>query len=419
MGKSPKSAVEACETRPQHSTSPQVSRHHRISRKAYSLYRIYVLELLLRQRPLPPSRDGRHIPLRACHEKHLVDERRGHGYVSNTIRSSRYTIWDFLPKQILFQATRLSNFYFLCIGVPQTIPGISTTGNYTTILPLLFFILLTVLKEGHDDYRRHRLDQYENKKLTTVLAQQKSPNASSRQWRLPRLPFKTFEDEPIGAVDEPINSSTCWRKIQWRHLKVGEIVQIRRDEEIPADLVLLYATGENGLAYIETMALDGETNLKSRQTLPALMRYRDFECINECEAEFVLEDPNPDLYSFHGKVAVAEKTMPLSLNEVIFRGCTLRNTDLIYGMVINTGEECKIRMNANKHPHAKKPRLERFANQAVLTLIVYVVLLAVGLSMGYLLWQRSTERTSFYISNAPVAFQRIIVGFAIMFNNVM
>lgn len=76
-------------------------------------------------------------------------------------------------------------------------------------------------------------------------------------------------------------------------------------------------------------------------------------------------------------------------------------------------------MNANKHPHAKKPRLERFANQAVLTLIVYVVLLSIGLSMGYLLWQRSTERKSFYISNAPVAFQRIIIGFAIMFNNVM
>lgn len=79
-------------------------------------YQKYILELILRQKPLPPSKDGRHIPLRTSYDKPLVDERRGHAYISNAIRSSRYTIWDFLPKQFWFQATRLSNFYFICIG---------------------------------------------------------------------------------------------------------------------------------------------------------------------------------------------------------------------------------------------------------------------------------------------------------------
>src|SRR5687768_1478914 len=47
------------------------------------------------------------------------------------------------------------------------IPGLSTTGTYTTILPLLFFVLLTIVKEGYDDYRRHRLDTVENASFAT------------------------------------------------------------------------------------------------------------------------------------------------------------------------------------------------------------------------------------------------------------
>ncbi len=67
------------------------------------VYHKYLLELLLRQKPLPSSKNGRHIPLRVWHEQPLVDERRGHTYISNSIRSARYTPWDFLPKQIFFQ----------------------------------------------------------------------------------------------------------------------------------------------------------------------------------------------------------------------------------------------------------------------------------------------------------------------------
>ena len=130
--------------------------HRSIKQPVEKAYQRYFIELVLREKPLPPSRDGRHVPLSAGREQDLVDERRGHGYISNSIRSSRYTLWDFLPKQIIFQATRLHNAFFICIGVPQTIPGLSTTGNYTTIIPLLFFILLTVVKEGYDDWCRHR-----------------------------------------------------------------------------------------------------------------------------------------------------------------------------------------------------------------------------------------------------------------------
>jgi len=394
-----------------------------------SVYDHYILELLLRQTPLPPSKDGRHVPVRAAHDTTLVDERKGHGYVSNRIRSARYTIWDFLPKQFFFQATRLSNFYFICIGVPQAIPGLSTTGNYTTILPLCFFILLTILKEGYDDFRRHRLDNVENNQKATVSgrwATGSNPSFASSTIKKILAPSLLGRQTKLGpqeqgeqAVDMGFHRELRWSKIRWKDIKVGDIVKLQRDETVPADVILLYADGENGLAYIETMALDGETNLKSKQAPEALRCCATLQGLEECNAEVVSEDPNRNLYDYNGRVVIGGKSVPLTLNEVVFRGSVLRNTSYAICLVINTGEECKIRMNANHHPKAKKPRLERYANQVVLTLIVYVFFLSVGLSMGYIIWHRNFEVNAWYLNNSYVSFKQIIIGFLIMFNNVI
>jgi phospholipid-translocating ATPase len=398
-----------------------------VKKSLNDLYQRYVAELIFRQKELPPSKDGRHIPLDLDREDALIDERRGHAYLPNTIRTSRYTVYDFLPKQVFFQLTRLANFYFLCVGVPQTIPGISTTGNYTTILPLLFFVLLTVVKEGYDDWKRHRLDTVENGQtahvLRNVLRKTGLGDLSSqgRRGLLDSLKSKVWPRyKPFNVVWEDTDLiGYMWRSIEWKDLKVGDVIKVRRDEDVPADIVLLHANGENGLAYVETMALDGETNLKSKQVSTALEGCDTVQGLTECRAEFVVEDPNPDLYRFDGRVTVGDKTLPLTASEIIYRGCTLRNTPEAIGLVINTGEECKIRRNANRHPDAKKPALERKVNRIVITLACYVIILSVGCSMGYLIWQNSTEQKSWYIEDAPVKFQEIIIGYAIMFNNVI
>jgi hypothetical protein len=85
------------------------------------LYQRTIVELILRQRHIEASTDGRHIPLRIHNVKPLIDTRRGHAYISNDVRTSRYTVWDFFPKQLFFQLTRVANFYFLCVGIPQTV----------------------------------------------------------------------------------------------------------------------------------------------------------------------------------------------------------------------------------------------------------------------------------------------------------
>jgi phospholipid-translocating ATPase len=367
---------------------PAPSQKSRLATKLCHWYRIYFVELILRQEQLPPSKDGRHIPLDLYREDVLIDERRGRPYVSNAIRTSRYTLYDFLPKQIIFQFSRLANFYLLCVGIPQMIPGLSTTGNYTTIIPLLFFVALMVAKEGFDDWKRHRLDKVENARKVKVL--RKAPA-----------------------------SGYHWAEVQWRNITVGDVIRLTRDEDVPADMVLLHADGDSGFAYVETMALDGETNLKSKQVSAALEGCSTVQGILDCRVDFVVEDPNPNLYHFNGRVTTGSQTLPLTLSEVVYRGSTLRNTPEAIGIVVNTGEECKIRKNANQHPEAKKPALEKIANKIVISLAIYVIILTVGCSMGYLLWQKSTEQHSWYLADAQVRFVEIFMGFLIQFNNVI
>ncbi|KAI0423943.1 hypothetical protein F5Y09DRAFT_325750 [Xylaria sp. FL1042] len=425
MGQSSDHDIESERTDPPKTwkTSPR-SKYRDVRATVYDhatqWYRVFFLEAILRQKPLKPSKDGRHVPLQLeDHRQPLLDQRRGHPYISNAIRTSRYTIYDFVPKQLIFQFTRLSNAYFLAVGIPQTVPGLSTTGNYTTIVPLFFFVFLTILKEGYDDYKRHRLDKLENANATTVLrphALEPIPSATRRPWLSKKRPVITIDTEPDG---DDKDGDYRWAQVEWRDVKVGDVVKLRRDEAVPADLVLLHATGENGIAYIDTMDLDGETNLKSRESLGDFKDCHTIAGLRSTVAEFVLEDPNPDLYNFDGRVAINGKTYPLTSNQVIYRGSTIRNTRCAIGLVINTGEECKIRMNANQHPDAKKPALEAIANKIVLTLVFYVIVLTAGCSAGYVMWRAATERKSWYIADATVTLKQIIIGYAIQYNNIV
>lgn len=66
-------------------------------------------KFILRISEIPPSKDGRQIDLDASRKKSLTDERTGKHYIGNTIRSSRYTAWNFLPRQLFAQFSKLAN----------------------------------------------------------------------------------------------------------------------------------------------------------------------------------------------------------------------------------------------------------------------------------------------------------------------
>lgn len=367
-----------------------------------------VLRFVRGIREIPPSRDGRHIDLDLTRRRPLLDERSGKEYIGNTIRSSRYSLWSFLPRQLFAQFSKLANFYFLCVSILQMIPGLSTTGTYTTIVPLLFFVSVSIAKEGYDDLRRYRLDQKENMTTSSVLRLRASAETAGND-------INTSSEAELGR-----QGSTRWEKTRWKDMRVGDIVQLERDEAVPADMILLQATGTEGTAYIETMALDGETNLKSKRPPPPIVKACGCDQdLARCDAHFVVEDPNLDLYKFDGKVTIGKETLPLTNNEVIYRGSIVRNTHRAIGMIIYSGEECKIRMNSTKNPRIKAPALQTIVNKVVVIIVIFVIALAIFNTAAYQIWRKTHERSAWYLKNATVAFFPILTSFIILFNTLI
>ncbi|TVY38227.1 putative phospholipid-transporting ATPase [Lachnellula occidentalis] len=413
-----------------------------IQRKTNFWYKKYIIQGILRQKEIQPTNDGRRIELDVSRDSPLIDERTGKPYISNSIRSSRYTIWNFLPKQIWFQFSKAANFFFLVVGILQLVPGLSTTGSFTTILPLLFFLLFIIIREGYDDVRRYQLDKVDNGKAAHVLYGSRSSRISLVPTRLRnpginywhRFRQKALVQVGKGAASVEISSEeyvddansggslspsqTSWFTVQWKDIKVGDVVELKRNDPIPADIVLLYADGRDGIAYIETMSLDGETNLKIRRP-PNLLSCETLADISQCHATFVVEDPNADLYQFHGKVTVNGQTSPVTQDNMVYRGSTLRNTNRAFGMVINTGEECKIRMNASRNPKPKAPAVQGITNQVVILLVVFVILLATGCTAGYYIWMTGFEREAWYLKGAHLGPAEIFIAYAIEFNNLI
>ncbi|PYH96820.1 haloacid dehalogenase-like hydrolase [Aspergillus ellipticus CBS 707.79] len=365
-----------------------------------------VRKTILRVKEIPPSKDGRHIDLDAARTEALIDERTGKHYIGNSIRSSRYSLWSFFPRQLFAQFTKLANFYFLIVAILQMIPGLSTTGSFTTLVPLLIFVAISMGKEGFDDWRRYRLDKEENNRHVFVLR----PGAG------------VFSQSPPSDSVSVSSDSQDWTPVKWRDIKVGDVIRLERDQPVPADMVLLHADGPNGAAYIETMALDGETNLKNKQPSQSVAKLcGTVEGICSSALHFAVEDPNMDLYKFDGNVTVAaDEKLPLTNSEVMYRGSILRNTERAVGMVIYTGEECKIRMNANKNPRIKSPSLQAKVNRVVMLIVSLVFALAVGCTLAYKYWfEEDVQSTSWYLLEASVATGPVFTSFLIMFNTMI
>ncbi|KAK8054699.1 phospholipid-translocating P-type ATPase [Apiospora phragmitis] len=391
-------------------------------------YDRWIMQFLLRQFPLPPSADGRHIPVTFgdVRTTPLKDERRG-----PRTYPIRYTLLSFIPKQLFFQFSKMANFYFLVIGSLAQVPGFSATGKSTQLIPLMIFTSISMAREGYDDYLRFKSDKIENQNEVKVLCP--TTNAESRIEKESRVADLLTKIRPKSkgargadvAVAEADGSSQeklteVWSKTQWQVLRVGDVICLEKDDNIPADIVLLQASGPDGVAYIETMALDGETNLKSKRACPLLAkRCATPDAIRTCGAVVVAEDPNADLYNFQGRVVVGDEAMPLTQNDIVYRGSTLRNTACAFGLVVNTGEECKIRINVHDYLHAKAPAMQKNLNSMVLFLVFVVVMISIGLTIGHIIWKHKYLNVSWYLHNVNPRVDEIIFAYIIMFSSLI
>ncbi|XP_048666629.1 phospholipid-transporting ATPase IK [Marmota marmota marmota] len=223
-------------------------------------------------------------------------------YKTNVIRTAKYSVLSFLPLNLYEQFRRVSNLYFLFIIILQAMPEISTLPWLTLFAPLVCLLLIRAARDLMDDIGRHRSDKAINNRPCQILT------------------GKRFS----------------WKK--WKDLCVGDVVRLSKDSIVPADLLLLASTEPSSLCYVETVDIDGETNLKFRQALPATHEeLTSTKKMAAFQGTVFCEEPNSRMHQFVGILEWNSKKYPLDIGNLLLRGCRVRNTDTCYGLVIYAG----------------------------------------------------------------------------------
>eukprot|EP00917_Polyrhabdina_sp_WS-2016_P021984 GHVP01047608.1.p1 GENE.GHVP01047608.1~~GHVP01047608.1.p1 ORF type:complete len:1156 (+),score=160.62 GHVP01047608.1:113-3580(+) len=349
---------------------------------------------------------------------------------SNFITTARYSLYGFIFQHTLEELIKPVTIYSLSLCFLQSIPQISLTGGYPTMLvPLFIVLLLSTLIDGLVDYQRHLSDRSMNDKHVYQVI---------------------FKNGRFAGVIKTKSSS----------LKEGDLILVKNREKIPADVLLLMSSHPEGRVLVETSSMDGESNLKIRTppvdivgcglekavsggTLDAI-----YQLILEDESkkEYFIDDMNLEIKDplSNGLQSIQCTVEPPSLGlfdcnfrgnlkfkadqrkkevsyfgdykSVLYRECTVRNTSWCFGMVIYTGKDTKVMQNAVES-RAKISNVDRMWNDIFLFLIGFLVIVGVTYAS---LSARHFARGSFPIylpksdKSITVHFVKIISSWAVM-----
>ena len=139
------------------------------------------------------------------------------------------------------------------------------------------------------------------------------------------------------------------------------------------------------------------------------------------------EAPNNELYKFNGHLEFEEskhksEKLALSIGQLLLRGSTLKNTKYVYGVVVFTGEETKIRKNANTDIKAKLPAVERRTNMIVIAIFSLVFVLAIFSTVFSTSWSVRNVDIHTYIdlgNSAALGAVGVMFTFVILYNTMI
>ncbi|KAL8642664.1 MAG: hypothetical protein Q9228_000669 [Teloschistes exilis] len=314
----------------------------------------------------------------------------GNRYVDNHVSTAKYNAATFLPKFLFEQFSKYANLFFLFTAVLQQIPNISPTNRYTTIVPLVIVLLVSAGKELIEDFKRKNSDKSLNHSKAIVL------------------------------------KGSSFETSKWVNVAVGDIVRVESEESFPADLVLLASSEPEGLCYIETANLDGETNLKIKQAIPETAGFVSPGELSRLSGRIRSEQPNSSLYTYEATMTLhaggGEKELPLAPDQLLLRGAVLRNTPWIHGVVVFTGHETKLMRNATATP-IKRTEVERKVNLQILMLVAILVILSIVSSVGDITTRGTARKKLAYLEYgdySPVGqFFSDILTYWVLYSNLV
>ena len=264
-------------------------------------------------------------------------------YCDNSIRTSKYTVYNFIPLFLFYFYSNYFNLYFLVVTVILSIKSISTMSWTIGVIPYLAVIFMSIIREAVEDYKKYSNDKKMNE-----------------------------------AINQKYNKETKqFEETKWGNILAGDILKINKNEKISSDLLIIYSSGEDGLCYLETSNLDGENALKPRKTMTLinLENYNSFD--------IYLEQPNKNIYKLDG--FVIEKNENINNNDkkhffnkdnVLLRGASLKNVDYVYGIVLYSGKDTKLMQNIERDSF-KRSHIENTENSIVIFVMLFTFVLCI------------------------------------------
>jgi phospholipid-translocating ATPase len=230
-----------------------------------------------------------------------------------------------------------------------------------------------------------------------------------------------------GVVDysRPSSGTAQWERTLWKKLEVGDLVLLRDNEQVPADILVLSTSDPDALCFVETKNLDGETNLKVRKAINATCKISSEEDLEHSRFTLDSEPPHANLYSYNGVLRYrpsgeglnepnAEKVEACTINELLLRGCTLRNTKWIIGLVVFTGADTKIMLNGGDTP-SKRSKIERETNFNVIMNFIILIILCVISGIAHGFYVSRTDTSAYYYEKDAPASSNIYLDSLIVF----
>jgi len=295
---------------------------------------------------------------------YINDESYQNDYCDNRISNTKYSLLNFLPKNLWEQFRRFMNQYFLLIACLQLWSLITPVNPASTWGPLIIIFAVSATKEAWDDYNRYISDKQANEKEVWVVKN--------------------------GAR----------KHIQAQDICVGNIVWVRENEEVPCDLVLLGTSEPQGLCHIETAALDGETDLKTRVSPPPCVGL-EFEQLHRIKGVIECPIPDKDIRRFDANIRlfppfIDNDICPLTINNTLLQSCYLRNTEWACGVAAYTGNETKLGMSRGV-PEPKLTAMDAMIDKLTGAIFLFQLTVVVVLGAAGNVWKDIEARKQWYV----------------------
>uniref|UniRef100_A0A8C3E323 Phospholipid-transporting ATPase n=1 Tax=Corvus moneduloides TaxID=1196302 RepID=A0A8C3E323_CORMO len=242
---------------------------------------------------------------------------------NNSIKTSKYNFFTFLPLNLFEQFQRIANAYFLFLLILQLIPQISSLAWFTTVVPLVLVLAVSGVKDAIDDFVRSVF-------LTCTLELEQ----------------------------------------KWMNVQVGDIIKLENNNFVTADLLLLSSSEPHSLT------LPWHAIIAITAKPPFLVTLGEIRC----------EAPNNKLDKFTGTLTLRGEKYALDNEKMLLRGCTIRNTEWCFGLVIYAGPDTKLMQNSGKTTF-KRTSIDRLMNVLVLVIFAFLALMCLILAIGNGIWE--------------------------------